>query len=109
MKPCPERVTAVLGFIEPTKIPCGDVEGHSGPHRYWIEWTNPDGAEAAPITFEWASDHLLFCSLCGAAVPRPGRGRDGKTPPDPLAIHREWHEGRLARVSSSTTSKEDEG
>lgn len=40
--PCPSRVTAVLGFPEPTVIPCGDVAGHHGRHHYEITWANEE-------------------------------------------------------------------
>lgn len=37
-KPCPSKFTAVLGFTQPTEIPCGLVAGHSGNHQYAAEW-----------------------------------------------------------------------
>jgi hypothetical protein len=44
-KPCPATVDAVLGFDVPTQIPCAQVEGHRGRHRFAIEWDEPaDGA-----------------------------------------------------------------
>jgi hypothetical protein len=36
--PCPSRFLAVLGFPEPTWVPCASVEGHDGPHYYRAEW-----------------------------------------------------------------------
>jgi hypothetical protein len=38
LRPCPASVDAVLGFAEPTTIPCGLEAGHEGKHRYLIEW-----------------------------------------------------------------------
>ena len=38
LRPCPAEVEAVLGFAEPTTIPCGLEAGHEGRHRYLIEW-----------------------------------------------------------------------
>jgi hypothetical protein len=40
-KPCPAKVEAVLGFEVPTQIPCAQVEGHKGRHRFVIEWDDP--------------------------------------------------------------------
>ena len=38
-KPCQSQVQAILGFVEPTWIPCGLVEGHEGRHSFHIEWS----------------------------------------------------------------------
>ena len=47
--PCGEQVQAVLGFVEPTWIPCGLAEGHDGRHRFEIEWgvSSQDGGDHA--------------------------------------------------------------
>lgn len=37
-KPCSARAHAILGFREPTEIPCGLIEGHEGRHYYTISW-----------------------------------------------------------------------
>lgn len=38
--PCPSRMTAVLGFDQPTAIPCGLLAGHDGWHRYEARWAD---------------------------------------------------------------------
>jgi hypothetical protein len=38
LRPCGASVQAVLGFAEPMTIPCGLAAGHTGNHRYSIEW-----------------------------------------------------------------------
>lgn len=42
LKACPVRGVGVLGFAQPTIIPCGMQEGHSGPHLYWMQWAEED-------------------------------------------------------------------
>ena len=39
-RPCPSSVIAVIGVERPTRIRCGEAEGHAGVHRYVVEWTN---------------------------------------------------------------------
>lgn len=39
---CPAFTYAVLGFPQPTRIPCADVSGHRGRHWFSIEWTGDD-------------------------------------------------------------------
>lgn len=36
--PCPSKTLGVLGFAEPTVIPCGLAEGHPGWHSFTITW-----------------------------------------------------------------------
>lgn len=36
--PCPSKTLGVLGFTEPTVIPCGLAAGHDGWHTYTIAW-----------------------------------------------------------------------
>jgi len=42
--PCPSTFMAVLGFKEPTEIPCCLIEGHKGPHRFEAKWSDPKEA-----------------------------------------------------------------
>lgn len=46
-RPCPSRFLAVLGFDAPTLIPCGDAEGHPGPHHKSFAWDD-EAADNAP-------------------------------------------------------------
>jgi hypothetical protein len=40
--PCPSTALSVLGMVgEPAHVRCGLLEGHDGPHRMGIEWTDP--------------------------------------------------------------------
>lgn len=43
--PCPAKVEAVLGLPEPVTLPCGNLEGHEGPHEYRITWTDSEGRD----------------------------------------------------------------
>jgi hypothetical protein len=43
-RPCPAKALGVLGFPEPTLIPCGSFEGHGGAHEYRLRWTEPRDA-----------------------------------------------------------------
>ena len=42
-KPCPSTQVAHLGIADPRgiRVPCGLLDGHSGPHVFHIEWTDP--------------------------------------------------------------------
>lgn len=47
-RPCPSKFTAVLGFAEPTEIPCGLIAGHPGRHQYAAEWGDEGMSTSVP-------------------------------------------------------------
>lgn len=39
--PCPSTALSVLGMVgDPAEVRCGLLEGHDGPHRMGMEWTD---------------------------------------------------------------------
>ena len=45
IKPCSAWTWGVLGFSDPTRIPCGRTEGHEGDHEYRMTWPSSEPAE----------------------------------------------------------------
>lgn len=58
-KPCLSRFAAILGFPQPTILPCGLAAGHAGRHRYEAEW----GDSAAEEVIDHAHGEALMDDL----------------------------------------------
>jgi hypothetical protein len=62
-KSCLSRFVAVLGFPQPTIVPCVLASGHPGKHRYEAEWGNPAAEEA--------DQEQEQCRVCDCATQAP--------------------------------------
>jgi hypothetical protein len=72
--PCPAWAYGILGFSQPTRIPCGGVKGHDPPHRYGMTWEADEPGERwlndrwvpAPLTYNLVDETCPECAARAA-------------------------------------------